>query len=337
MADGSIPVLVTARFEPELLERLRAVSPRLNVESVAFKNVSDAQWRTAEVLYTYWSLPDPSKVPALRWVQLHSAGVEHLLDEPLFDSAVELTTASGAHAIPMAEWVFSQLLAIGRHLPTQLEWQRKGAFPPDQEKWSLFVSDELWGRTIGIVGYGSIGRQVARLARPFGMRVLAMQRGSDHRDRGYVMPGTGDPEGTLPEHYFPPDRLHDLLAESDVVLLALPLTDDTRNLVDERALRAMKPNAVLVNVARGGVCDEQALERALRERWIGAAALDVFAEEPLPAGHPLWTLDNVLISPHTSAFSPCYDERVVDLFAENLRRYLAGEPLINPVDKRRRY
>ena len=337
LADRPISVLVTMRFEPDLLDRLRAVSPRLRIESVASKNVTDDQWRSAEVLYTFAALPRPAQAPAVRWVQLHSAGVEHLFGKPLFDADVAFTTASGAHAIPIAEYVFAQLLALGRRLPTQLEWQRKGAFPPDQERWPLFVSDELWGRTIGIVGYGSIGRQVARIARAFGMRVLGMQRGSDHRDRGFVVPGSGDPEGVLPERYFPPDRLREMLAESDVVLLAVPLTDRTRSLVDEQALRAMKANAVLVNIARGGVCDEDALVRALREHWIGAAVLDVFEEEPLPEGHPLWTLENVLISPHTSAFSPHYDERVAALFAENLRRYLAGEPLVNLVDKQRRY
>ena len=337
MTDGSIPVLVTARFEPELIDRLRAVSPRLRIESAPFDKMSEEQWREAVVLYTYGSLPEPAQVPALRWVQLHSAGVEHVTDRPLFDTAVEFTTASGVHAIPIAEWVIAQVLALGRRVPRQLEWQRKGLWPPDKEKWSLFVSDELWGRTIGILGYGSIGRQVARLACAFGMRVLAMQRGSNHRDHGYVVPGSGDPEGTLPERFYPPDRLLDLLAQSDVVVLGVPLTEQTRGMIDERALRAMKPNALLVNIARGGVVDEQALVRALRERWIGSAALDVFEEEPLPEGHPLWTLENVLVSPHVSAFSPRYDERVVDLFAENLRRFLDGRPLLNLVDKARRY
>ena len=332
MTDGSIPVLVTARFEPELIDPLRAVSPRLRIESAPFDKMSEEQWREAEVLYTYGSLPEPAQVPALRWVQLHSAGVEHVTDRPLFDTAVEFTTASGVHAIPIAEWVIAQVLALGRRVPWQLEWQRKGLWPPDKEKWSLFVSDELWGRTIGILGYGSIGRQVARLACAFGMRVLAMQRGSNHRDHGYVVPGSGDPEGALPERFYPPDRLLDLLAQSDVVVLGVPLTEQTRGMIDERALRAMKPNALLINVARGGVVDEQALVRALREHWIGGAALDVFEEEPLPAGHPLKSLPNVVLAPHASGLTGPARRNLYVGTLRNIDNFAAGQPtnVVNP-------
>jgi phosphoglycerate dehydrogenase-like enzyme len=195
----------------------------------------------------------------------------------------------------------------------------------------------LKGRRIAIVGYGSLGREVARLARAFGLRVLVMSRSQERRDRGYCVAGTGDPEGTLPERWYGPGQLPEMLAEADFVVVAAPLTEETRGLIGEVELRAMRPNAYLVNVARGEVVDEAALLRALRQGWIAGAGLDVFEREPLPPESELWDLPNVIISPHVSGFTPLYDERATDLFAENLRRYLAGEELLNLVDKEKGY
>ncbi|GAC1450552.1 MAG: D-2-hydroxyacid dehydrogenase [Ktedonobacterales bacterium] len=346
MGNGSRTVLITARFEPQWLERLQALAPDLRIEQRAGsapgragegEGVSDALWREVEVLYTFTTLPAPEQAPRLRWVQLHSAGVNHVLTQPLFRTDVAFTTASGVHAIPIAEYVLAVTLAHLHRVPRMLEWQGRGQWPPDAERYPLFVPLELWGKTLGIVGYGSIGRQVARLAKGCGMRVLALQRGEDHRDRGFVFPGVGDPEGTLPDRYYPPDELEGLLRESDIVVIALPLTPATRGLFGEAAFRAMKADAYLVNVARGPICDEAALIRALEERWIAGAALDVFWREPLPPEHPLWRLPNVILSPHVTGFTPHYDERGAQIFEENLRRYIAGEPLFNLVDKAQGY
>jgi len=282
-------------------------------------------------------LPLPEQAPHLRWVQLHSAGINHISHKPLYATDVTFTTASGIHAIPIAEYVFTAVLAWYHHLPRILEWQQRGAWPPDRERLSLFVPEELWGKTIGVVGYGSIGRQVARLATAYGMRVLALQRGADHRDRGFTLPGVGDPEGTLPARYYPPEQLHALLGASDVVVIALPLTPATHGLFDTDAYRAMKPTALLVNIARGDICDEPALVQALKEGQIAGAALDVFHQEPLPPESPLWRLPNVILSPHVTGFTPHYDGRAAQLFTENLRRYVAGEPLLNVVDKTQGY
>ncbi len=187
------------------------------------------------------------------------------------------------------------------------------------------------------MGYGSIGRQVARLCRAFGIRVLAMQRGSDHRDQGFQFPGVGDPEGTLPERYYQPDQLHELLGECDYVVIGVPLTAQTRHLFDEAALAAMKRSAFLINIARGEVCDEVALLSALQGRHIAGAALDVFGQEPLPSESPFWQLPNVFVSPHISGLTPQYDERAAAIFKENLRRYLTGATLYNVVDRQRGY
>jgi phosphoglycerate dehydrogenase-like enzyme len=237
----------------------------------------------------------------------------------------------------MAEYVFTVVLVWFHRLPQILSWQRQGQWPSNAERSTLLVPEELKGKTIGIVGYGSIGRHVARLANAFGMRILAMQRSADHSDHGFQFPEVGDPEGTLPERYYPPAQLHALLSESDVVVIAVPLTPQTHELFDEAAFQAMKSTAFLVNIARGGVCKESALTDALRQQRIAGAALDVFHQEPLPPNHPLWQLPNTFISPHIAGLSPHYNERAATIFEENLRRYLAGESLYNVVDKARGY
>jgi phosphoglycerate dehydrogenase-like enzyme len=172
------------------------------------------------------------------------------------------------------------------------------------------------------------------------MTVLACKRDPSQRaDTGYAAPGTGDPEGRLPDTWYAPDELHDMLRRSDAVVLAAPLTRETERMIDARALAAMKPSAYFINVGRGGSVDEAALARALTDGRIAGAAIDVFGEEPPPAGHPLYALDvpHLILSPHVSGFLPTYDERCTDLFAENLRRFLAGAPLLNLVDRAKGY
>jgi phosphoglycerate dehydrogenase-like enzyme len=345
MADGSRLVLITAPLPEQALDRLNGISSDLRVEQRLMHPPGDAAaeaipaplWAEVEVLCTQSTLPAPEQAPNLRWVQLHSAGINQVVNKPLYQTDVAFTTASGVHAVPIAEYVLAMMLAWFHRLPLLLEWQQRAKWPPDDQRFTLFTAEELAGKTIGIAGYGSIGREVARLAVAHGMRVLATQRGEDHRDRGFVFPGVGDPQGVLPERYFPPERLHDLLRESDVVVIALPLTPATRGLFDRAAFQAMKPAGFLVNIARGDICDEDALVRALQAGQIAGAALDVTHREPLPPDSPLWRLSNVILSPHISGSTPRYDERVAQIFEANLRRYLAGEPLYNLVDKGQGY
>jgi phosphoglycerate dehydrogenase-like enzyme len=337
--------LVNRPWPPEWLARLGAVAPGWRIvgrgvatpEQPEGRPIAAEHWRAAEVAYTFTYLPMPDQAPALRWVQLFSAGVDYQSQHPLFASEVTFTTASGLHAICIAEHVFTTVLAWNHHLPRALEGQRRAEWPDDRTRYALYAAPELWGQTIGILGYGSIGRQVARLATAFGMRVLALQHGEDHRDHGYILPGVGDRDGTLPARYFPPDELCALLAQSDVVVAALPLTAATRHLLDAAAFAAMKPTALVVNIARGDICDEAALVRALTHGQIAAALLDVFQDEPLPPTSPLWALPNVILTPHTSGFTPHYEERAAAIFTENLHRYLAGAPLLNVVGKARGY
>ena len=335
-----IKVLCTLRFTEEQLDKLRAVSPRLVVEQ---RTCHDAEgvWEVVkedtEVLYAF-HLPNDllSRAPRLRWIQLHSAGADHLLGHHIIKSDLIITTTSGIHATPIAEYAFASILAWSRRVPQMLYYQNRREWP--KGRWDIFVGQELRGATLGIVGYGSIGREVGRIGRCFGMRVVATKRSAGEvKDMGYRVPGTGDPEGQILDRIYPPERLGEMLAECDFVVISLPLTPETEGLIGEGELRAMKPSAYLVNVSRGEIVDEPVLIRALQEGWIAGAGLDVFEREPLSPDSPLYDLDNVILSPHVAGFSPHYDERASDLFAENLRRYLAGEELLNLVDKEMGY
>ncbi|MEJ2558492.1 MAG: D-2-hydroxyacid dehydrogenase [Anaerolineae bacterium] len=334
----SIYVLGTMSFPDELLNSLRALSPRLTVvqhNAASVDEVPSELWPQVEVLYTLSALPDPARAPKLRWVQLHSAGVNQVQDTPLWESDVIITTLSGVHASNMAEYVLMMMLAFAHRLPRMLDYQARAEWP--SQRWRKFVPQELRGATLGVIGYGSIGREVGRLAHAFGMRVLGLHHGGVARVPGYELPELAGQPGTEPDRLYTPDQLAQILAECDYVLLAVPHTSATHHLMNQTALRAMKPTAVLVNVARGAVVDEAALVHALREGWIAGAALDVFEQEPLPADSPLWKMDNVVISPHVAGFTPHYDKRATALFGENLRRYLDGEPLLNRVERGREY
>lgn len=332
----SVQILVTNPFPERLLDKLRAVSPAFTVERAA---PEDAPYERADILYTHTPPRDLSRLPRLQWVQLHLAGVDMLADHPIYrESAIPLATTSGVHAASAGEYAFTALLALAHRVPRLLEWQSRGGWPPDADRWNLFVPSEVRGASIGIIGYGSLGREVGRLAKAFGMRVLVSKRDTSRRvDEGYRLPGTGDPEGVLPDAWFPPGRVRDLLAESDYVVLCAPLTPETRGMLGAAEIAAMKPGAYFVNVGRGATVDEAALAQALAERRIGGAGIDVFAQEPPPAGHPFYALDNVILSPHVSGFIPSYDEKCTDLFAENLRRWLDGKPLFNLVDRTKGY
>ncbi len=330
-------VLSQQRMPEPLIDKIRSVSPRLSIEHRTAKTLDELGdvWRGVEVLYTTGLMPSPQAAPDLRWVQGHFAGVDMLLDHPLLRS-IALTTSSGVHASNISEYILMMMLAFAHRLPRMIEYQRRVEWPHD--RWTRFVPRELSDSTLGIVGYGSIGRHTARLAKAFGMKVLATKRDVQHTsDNGWRLSGMGDPAGEYVDRWYAPDQLPSMLAESDYVAVCVPLTPETRNLIGATELKAMKSDAIVINIARGGVIDQAALIEALRSGTIGGAALDVFVQEPLPADSPLWTLPNVIISPHVSGFTPHYDERAMTLFAENLRRYVNGEPLLNVVDVKRGY
>jgi phosphoglycerate dehydrogenase-like enzyme len=295
-------------------------------EEDARSSLADVLQRT-DVLLTNPIVPDDilDRAPNLAWLQLTSAGVDRLLDsEPVRSDRVQVTTASGLHAVPISEWVLGAMIAFAKGFPRAIDAQR-------EQTWRPFWPQELEGATVAVVGLGAIGSRVAQLAKALGMRVLGVRRSAPAR---LTAVQASDPRV---DELFPAADLAYALAEADYVVLAVPLTDDTRALIGEAELRAMKPGAVIVNIARGAVIDQAALVRALREGWIAGAALDVTDPEPLPPDDELWKAPNVMITPHISGGTPRYMDRAVDIFCENLERYLAGKPLRNVVDPARGY
>jgi phosphoglycerate dehydrogenase-like enzyme len=318
---------VELTYLPDLLPRARWIGDDVGEGAVALE---DPRWeealRRAEVLFgipggTPEGLVDAvRRAPNLSWVQARNAGAGQqlggalrLAPDALRDVAV--TTSSGVHAGPLAEWALFGLLAFAKDVPTLIADQRERRWPPGQQP-----VGELRGRTLLIVGLGAIGTETARLAQAFGMHVLAVKR---------------DSSGSAPhvDELHSADDLPTLVTRADGIVVTLPLTDATRGLLDADTLAAVKPGAVLVNVGRGAVIDETALAERLQDGTLAGAALDVFTEEPLPPDSPLWGLENVIVSPHNAALVEAEEARVVDLFCDNLRRRLEGEPLRNELDR----
>jgi phosphoglycerate dehydrogenase-like enzyme len=271
------------------------------------------------------------RAPGIRWIQLLSAGADRVLDGPLKGRSIPLTTASGIHATAIAEYTLGSMLAyahrihIAIHAQIRHEWSRSRNLTEPV--------DELRGRTLGIIGYGSIGRETARLAQAFGMTTLALKRTpADRADPGWCPAGLGDPDGKIPARFYGPDEREAILRESDYVSVTLPLSEHTRKFIGAREIAAMKPGAYLVNIGRGQVIDEAAMVAALKAGKIGGAGLDVFEHEPLEPESPLWDMENVILTPHISGDSRDYMDKACDLFVENLKRFAANRPLLNLVD-----
>ena len=284
--------------------------------------------REAEILCSYWMPQNWRELaPNLRWLQCSGAGVDGLRSTGILDadSGVMVTTAVGIHAIPISEYVFGSMLMFNRSWPEMVHLQDRHVWPRSTN-WYKLGGRELAGQTLGIVGLGRIGRRIAQLGKAFGMRVLAIRRSGP--------PSESDPDI---DRFYTARQLHEMLRQSDYVVIAVPLTPETEKLISEAELRAMRPGAYLVNIARGRVVDERALIRALREGWIAGAGLDVTEEEPLPTYSPLFDMPNVILTPHISGVSRNYDKRLAALFADNLRRYRAGQPLTNRYDPARGY
>jgi len=255
----------------------------------------------------------------LEWVHSLSAGVNEYLFAELIESPAPLTNSRGVFSRSLAEFAIGAALFFAKDFRRMVTQQEAGV-------WERFDVEELFGKVMGIVGYGDIGHAVAARARDFGMRVLAVRRRPQLSE--------SDPYA---EEVLPVERLPELMARSDYVVVAAPLTPETRGLIGEAELRAMKPTAVLINIGRGPTVVEPALVGALEENRIRGAALDVFDQEPLPADHPFYRLKNVLLSPHCADHTPGWEEAAMELFLDNFERFRRGQPLRNLVDKRLGY
>ena len=255
----------------------------------------------------------------VRWIHSLMAGVEDVLSPEIVASAVPLTNARGVFKQPLGEWAVAAMLYFSYDLRRMIRNQDEGL-------WEKFEVEELHGRTLGIVGYGEIGRAVAERAKPFGMKIVAVRRRPEL--------STGDP---LLDATYPLEKLNEMIAQCDYVAVAAPLTRETRRMIGEAQIGAMKPSAVLLNVGRGPVIHEAPLIRALESGKIRGAGLDVFENEPLRPNHPFYKMKNVLLSPHTADRTRGWLDRAVDLFLDNFERFRTNEPLQNVVDKNAGY
>ena len=306
-------------------EALSRAFPEVEFDSPATREEADARLPDADIVLG-WAVrrENFARASRLRWIQLTAAGVGSLLFPELVESPVIVTNGRGLHAESMAEHAIGVILMFARQLHLARDAQREA-------RW---IQAELWhgptpftrveGSTLGVVGFGSVGRATARRARALGMRVLAVRR----RPAADAAPA---------DEQWGVEKLDDVIAVADWLVLCAPLTRDTRGLIGGERLARMKPGAVIVNLGRGGLVDEPALIAALKDHRIRGAALDVFDEEPLPATSPLWGMPQVIVTPHISGLDPRLWERGMQLFGRNLRAFLDGRPLENVVDKHAGY
>jgi glyoxylate/hydroxypyruvate reductase A len=345
---GLVRVLIASYLEPAHVARIRAVDPRLDVvyepdlipspryaadhtgAPLERTPEQEARWHAllaeADVLFDFDRPLAPrlhELAPRVRWIQATSAGIGQFVkrhDLARTMPRTVFTTASGVHARPLAEFCALAVLAFSRGFLRMVDAQRA-------RRWERFAGSDLEGKTLVIYGFGSIGLEVARTMRVFGLRILGIKRSV----------GSADATSMSVDEIHPPAALHDLLPRAHVLVLCAPHTPDTERVFGEAELALLPEGAILVNVARGALVDEAALVRALASGRLGGAALDVFAEEPLPADSPLWSMPNVLVSPHSASTSDRENGRITDLFCENLRRFLNGEELLNVLDVERLY
>lgn len=333
---GSVRVLVASPLEPSLVDRVAGVDPRIEMlyapellpqprypadhggARPELTKAQQAEWSAllaaAEVsLDPDWQAPAelPITAPALRWVQTTSAGIGQFLKRTGLDrSGIAFTTAAGVHAVPLAEFALTGVLHFAKGIPLLLARQR-------DRHWERYATGSVRGRRALVVGLGSIGQETCALLSAAGLEVWAVGRPG----RSYNLPAATQVLDT--------DGLEGALPGADVVVLACPLTEQTRGLLSRRRIGLLPAGAIVVNIARGEVLDEPALIEALDQGRLGGAALDVFTVEPLPTDSPLWVRADVLVSPHSASTLPSENAAIVELFCDNLRRYLIGRPLRN--------
>lgn len=307
-------------IQPEHVEELRRRFPHVTFVHSTTRGSDVELAPEADVAFALaLSKEAVARATPLRWLHCSGHAVGHFPLVELGGRGITVTNSRGIQAVPIAEHVMACLLALARRLPQTLRDQQERAWRPNE----LTGEASPWllaSRTIGVIGVGTLGEAIAVRARAFGMRVIGMRRN----------PARGMPAGF--EQIVGPSDRDRLLADADVVVVAAPLTGETRQLLDAAAIAAMKPGAIVINVARGELIDEAALADALEAGRLGGAALDVFAHEPLPSDSPLWSLPNVIVTPHNSGFRSGHFDAVIDLFEENLKRFERGVELLNVVD-----
>jgi len=315
-------ILVSFDLPNDCLEKIRKCSPSVDIVQSESRDEALRLVEDADVLFAgFFSKELFLAAKRLKWIQAWGAGVDRLLIPEVIESQVIVTNAGGVHPTPISEHVVGLMLCLCRKLHLFIRNQM-------QRKWERFESgalaervEELSGKTVGIVGLGRIGREIAKKARCLGMRVVATKRNTARSASPNV------------DQLFSISDLNSLLAESDFAVLSLPLTKETQGMIGEAQLKNMKRTAYLINVSRGSIVQENMLIKALKRGWIAGAGLDTFEDEPLPEASELWALKNVIITPHVAGQTPYYMERLTGIFCENLNRLIHKRPLINVVDK----
>lgn len=320
------------RPDEVVVRKISSVDKRINVKEMAFvpgnppqeipfsTGTVDDMLARADVIFGF--LPPQNilkRAPNLKWLQTMSAGVDRLVDSEIWHGKVKITGVSGIHAVPIGEYVLGAMLMFAKKSVQSFRAQQK-------REWKRYPPSGLRGKTVGIVGLGSIGREIARLCHAFGMRVIATRRSIKQESKARYV-----------DLLLPAGKLKQLLSESDHVIIATPLTHETERLIGGEEFKAMKSTAYIINIARGGIIDENAIVEALKEKRIAGAGLDVTSPEPLPPDSPLWDMENVILTPHISGAMDDYIGTATDLFCDNLRRYLAGKRLRNVIDKKKGY
>lgn len=328
----AIHVLSTMCFDDDWLAEIAGASPRIVISqhpAATLDELPPAVLARAEVLYTSSCFPTRAQAPSLRWVQLDTSGADHLTATALWGEAgIAVTSIGGVSPRPIAAYVMMMVLSFAHSLPRLLEHQRRHDWPTPSDRWERFMPRRLENSRMVIVGYGRLGRAIATAAQGFGIAVTGIRRGG-------ARPGArfGDklnPEGV---ELLAQDRLEQALARADHIVVAVPLTGETRGLLGSSAFAATKPGATLINVSRGGVIDETAMLHALADGTLAHVASDVFEREPLPGDSPLWDDHRVIVTPHIAGFAPDYAQQVCALFRANLERYATGRPLANLIDR----
>jgi len=321
-------ILILLRLEAHHLDAIRAAAPGAQIivlsepKEMAEKITDflpDVELVLANPYQDRALLARILRGPRLRWIQQRSAGANWLMEHPdAVESDLILTNASGVHAIPISEHILALIFGLARDIQRSLRDQV-------EHRWNrIHRVTELDGQTIGLIGLGAVGEKTAEKAKGLNMRILGVRRHLARSTRWV-------------DQMYGPEGLMDMLPQADWLVITAPLTQETKGMIGESELRAMKKSAHIINIARGPIIQEQVLIKALQEGWIAGAGLDVFEEEPLPDSSPLWDMENVIITGHYAGRNPHYLDRLMEIFLENLRRYQAGKPLINVVDKRLGY
>ncbi|GLQ55185.1 D-2-hydroxyacid dehydrogenase [Devosia nitrariae] len=312
MSNEKLTILVSSDVDATRQAELRSIAPGADIVVAATPADITTHADEADIIAGFVPPETLRKARLLKWVHSWAAGPDTQLYREFISHPAVLTSSAGNGAVPLAEHAMMLMLMLNRNALRWVDNQRA-------RKWERFTHGELNGLTVGILGAGHSGSDLALKAKAFHMRVLGLRR-SDRPAANF-------------DRFYPREELHDFLAEADFVVVTAPLTPETRGMLDEAAFRAMKPSAYFICFSRGGIADDDALLRALGEGWIAGAGIDAHGIEPLPPDSPFWDAPNTIVTPHNGATSRQTRQRGYDIFADNLRRYLAGEPLVNVVDK----